>query len=99
MNNNCNESEELNLQNTSEENKNTSYDNNIITEDNNENLENKDKSCFIDEMKNYNNNNDKINLDELNEEENNQTIEQEEEFPLITLNFISICQCCKNRFE
>ena len=111
MNNDYNEIDELNFHNFSEENKNTSYNNDLnLYDEENENLEvkeNKKENLIADEIKDYNtkelNNkelNNKNNLDGLIEEEDNYSNEQEEEeLPLITLNFISICQCCKNKFD
>ena len=104
MNNDDNETDEINFHYTSEENNNnTSNDNNNTDEnndnnDNNENIE--DKNDFIiNEISEFSDNeiNSKINSDEIIEESNKN--EQEEELPLITLNFISICQCCKNKFD
>ena len=91
--------EEINFQDENLENK-----NDLIDDDNNEFLEeNKDKIYDIDEIKNEIEK-DEINsqniLERITEEDNNKTNnEQDDELPLITLNFISICQCCKNKFD
>ena len=106
MNNDYNEKDESNFHNFSEENKITSFNNDLnLYDEENENIEakeNKNENLIADEIKDYNNKelNTKINLDGLIEEEDNHSNEQEEEeLPLITLNFISVCQCCKNRFD
>ena len=45
----------------------------------------------------YNNNiNNNNEIENINEEENEEE-EETENIPLITLKYISICQCCKNR--
>ena len=43
--------------------------------------------------------NKEIEIDQANEEENSQNEIQDDEIPLATLNYISICQCCKNKFD
>ena len=43
--------------------------------------------------------NKEIEFDQANEEENSQNEIQDDEIPLATLNYISICQCCKNKFD
>ena len=43
--------------------------------------------------------NKEIEFDQANEEENSQNEVQDDEIPLATLNYISICQCCKNKFD
>ena len=40
-----------------------------------------------------------IEYDQVNEEENTQNEIKDDELPLATLNYISICQCCKNKFD
>ena len=90
-----NNNKEINFQNIDYDNQNISYNdinevNNNITEENN---------YIIDDL-NYdidNETNDKINS--ITGLSNNITTEQDNELPLITLNFISICQCCKNKFD
>ena len=90
-----NNNKEINFQNIDYDNQNISYNdinevNNNITEENN---------YIIDDLNNDNDNetNDKINS--ITGLSNNITTEQDNELPLITLNFISICQCCKNKFD
>ena len=68
--------------------------------------EDKEKKLTVDEIKKDTNNrtlNNQINYDQFyieeEEEENNQTNTQDSELPLITLNLISVCQCCKNKFD
>ena len=84
------EEDELNLQNINDE---ILCDNINFTEENE-----KEKKSIINELKD---NNDEIDneLKENSEEEFNSDKEKEDELPLITLNFISICQCCKNKFD
>ena len=90
-----NNNKEVNFQNINYDNQNISYndineDNNNITEENN---------YIIDDLNNdidNENNNKKNSITGLS---NNITTEQDNELPLITLNFISICQCCKNKFD
>ena len=43
--------------------------------------------------------NKEIEIDQANEEENSQNEIQDDEIPLATLNYISICQYCKNKFD
>ena len=103
--------EEEQLYNT--ENQNNNNDNDNINEVNNsltdkkymineinsdlEDAENNDKNNDNNNIKNENNQN---NFDE--NAINNNNIENESndsELPLVTLNFLSICQCCKNSFN
>jgi hypothetical protein len=80
-----------------------SYDdvNNGFIEEN-ENEEDNNKKYSI-EIKNDIDNdeiNNQILLERITEEDNNnKNNEEDDELPLITLNFISICQCCKNKFD
>lgn len=88
------ENNELNYEYTTE-NKNITNRENYISSENEITTENR-----INETKDEKENefNKQINneQDSDNEEENQ---EIEDELPLITLNFISVCQCCKNRFD
>ena len=99
-NNNLNsENNEINYEYTTEENKNMiNQDNNEMTNENEITTENRindyNDSKNVEENENENNSNNEPSSE--NEEENQ---EIEDELPLITLNFISICQCCKNRFD
>ena len=93
------------MKNIRKENKNLSYNNinNLHINIGNENNEENNKKI------NINDDNKKEKNKELNklisyeqyivEEEDSQNSEQDKELPLITLNLISICQCCKNRFD
>ena len=87
------EEDEINLQNLYDENQNDNYINFAETNE-------KGKKFIIDELKD---NSDEIEsqnkLKEIPEVEFNSNKEQEDELPLITLNFISVCQCCKNKFD
>ena len=87
------EEDEINLQNLDDENQNDNYINFAETNE-------KGKKFIIDELKD---NSDEIEsqtkLKEIPEVEFNSNKEQEDELPLITLNFISVCQCCKNKFD
>ena len=68
----------------------TDMENEQDNEDSNNNISMKSKE-------NKNTNNNKYNYNEkswVNENDSN-----ESEIPLITLNFLSICQCCKNQFN
>ena len=73
------------------------------TSDLNKNNEESYKNNTSEDYKKYifNEENNKANLEMATEteENNNINIEQEDELPLITLNFISNCQCCKNKFD
>ena len=93
------ENNEINYEYTTEENKNMiNQDNNEMTNENEITTENRindyNDSKNVEENENENNSNNEPSSE--NEEENQ---EIEDELPLITLNFISICQCCKNRFD
>ena len=92
INNDNDEEDELNLQNINDENQ---YDNIYFPGENE-----KEKIYIKNDLKD---NDDEIDnetkLKEHSEEEFNSNKEQEDELPLITLNFISICQCCKNKFD
>ena len=93
------ENNEINYEYSTEENKSIiNQDNNDITEENElatENRLNANIDSKIDEEieigENINN--------EQKSENNEGSLEIEDELPLVTLNFISICQCCKNRFN
>ena len=85
-------------------NKYLSYD--IINENeeiNNSNKENNNnyKTYILNEVDNKENkeNISQNNSENTNEVNNINDKEPEDEFPLITLNFISNCQCCKNKFD
>ena len=85
-------------------NKYLSYD--IINENeeiNNSNKENNNnyKAYILNEVNNKENkeNINQNNSENTNEVNNINDNEPEDEFPLITLNFISNCQCCKNKFD
>ena len=85
-------------------NKYLSYD--IINENeeiNNSNKENNNnyKTYILNEVNNKENkeNINQNNSENTNEVNNIKDNEPEDEFPLITLNFISNCQCCKNKFD
>ena len=100
--------DELNLQNNGNKNKYISYENQINILEENENIEQKEKSYNIEDILSNNNNkeieiNDQLNLNSnhLTEEDENININNNhnDELPLITLNFISICQCCKHKFD
>ena len=88
------ENNELNYEYTTENNNITNRENNIATENEitTENRINETKEEEENEINKQTNN----EQDSDNEEENQ---ELEDELPLITLNFISVCQCCKNRFD
>ena len=82
------------------------YDNLFFQFDNNLNEEN--KNCeeinndynYEEFKKDFNKKyNKEIEFDQENEEENTQNELQDNELPLATLNYISICQCCKNKFD
>ena len=84
----------------------TDKNNNIINQENQENNNITEENQITIENQSNNNNdlkdeeeNEKLtnNEDKLENEEESQ--ETEEELPLITLNFISVCQCCKNKFD
>ena len=67
----------------------------------NNNLEDKN---FINEKENNinNNNNDNDNDNQLQNQNQNEEYDENESdsgVPLVTLNFLSICQCCKNSFN
>ena len=93
------ENNEINYEYSTEENKSIiNQDNNDITEENElatENRLNANIDSKIDEEieigENINN--------EQKSENNEGSLEIEDELRLVTLNFISICQCCKNRFN
>ena len=99
MNNDYYEEDELNYLENDEENKNISYDDNNNLEEENENQDEKEKNSL--NVKNINDKeiNDLIVSNNLDEEGYLQNNIQDEDLPLITLNFISICQCCKNKFD
>lgn len=84
-----NENEEI--KNSSKEN-NNNYKTYILKEINKE-INNETNN--EDNKENINQNNSE-NSTEVNNDKNN---EAEDELPLITLNFISNCQCCKNKFD
>ena len=98
---------ELNFQNIKNKNKFISYENHINLLEENESIKQKEDSYIIDneilQNKNSKEINDQINLNsnQFTEEDVNADINnsQDDELPLITLNFISICQCCKNKFD
>ena len=82
------------------------YDNLFFQFDNNLNEENKNCEEINNEYnyeefkKDFNKKyNKEIEFDQENEEENTQNEVQDNELPLATLNYISICQCCKNKFD
>ena len=89
--------------------------NNENKDDNNINVENslKDKKYMINDMNsdieqeendnnninnNINNEND-VDLNNNNINNNAENDSNDSELPLVTLNFLSICQCCKNSFN
>ena len=93
------ENNEINFELTTYENKNLqNQENNNITEENEITTENRENNYIEPKNEEENENNDIINNEHPsdNEEESNELID---ELPLITLNFISVCQCCKNRFN
>jgi len=64
----------------------------------NNNLE--DKNFINEKENNINNNNDNDNqLQNQNQNEEYDENESDSGVPLVTLNFLSICQCCKNSFN
>ena len=88
----------INYDYNTEENNNFITLENNLTEDAEFTTENKLKNDI--NNKEINNNNIESNIEnEEEEEEEEQNEDDEEKIPLITLNFISICQCCKNRFD
>lgn len=105
INNDYYGADEMNFQNASVDDKNESYDDNIDLMEENESIDEKEKKYIIDEIKNDIDKeiNNQIILERITEEDNNNNNkninEQDDELPLITLNFISICQCCKNKFD
>jgi hypothetical protein len=98
MNKLTSQNNEIYYENTSDDNNNIINQENNNTDENNQiTTENKidndtDLKEEEEEIENDINNEQKSE----NEEESQET---EEELPLITLNFISICQCCKNSFD
>ena len=88
----------INYDYNTEENNNFITLENNLTEDAELTTENKLKNDI--NNKEINNNDIESNIEnEEEEEEEEQNEDDEEKIPLITLNFISICQCCKNRFD
>ena len=93
------ENNEINYEYTTEENKNEfNQENNNIEEENEITTENKINNDDISKNYEENENNNQTNNEQISENED-ETNELEDELPLITLNFISVCQCCKNRFN
>ena len=92
--------EEINFRNINSDNHNISFNDNakeenIITDENNYIID--DLNNDIDNDNETNNN---MNSEQITGLSNtNEISEQDNELPLITLNFISICQCCKNKFD
>ena len=93
------ENNEITFEYSTDENK------NIINQDNNDRTDENDLAT--EKILNVNidtNNNEEIEIeDEINNEQKSEVDEGsqviEDELPLITLKFISICQCCKNKFN
>ena len=93
---------EINYEYTTDENKNIidndNPENNNITEENQLTIENQlNNDSDIKNEENNENENQTNNENKSEKEEESQ--ETDEELPLITLNFISVCQCCKNKFD
>ena len=89
------ENNEINYEYSTDENK------NIINQDNNMT---EDKEITTENQLNSYNDSKNVEENEIFEQTNNKFITENEEeeideLPLISLNFISICQCCKNRFD
>ena len=80
---------------------------NNITSDAENEQENEEEEEEIHDNENYNNDYEKIvSMKNKNDEEEINKNDNEEEnesndssVPLVTLNFLSICQCCKNPFN
>lgn len=93
------ENNEINFEYSTDENK------NIINQDNNDKTE--EIELTTENLLNANidtKNDEEIEIeDEINNERKSEVDEGsqeiEEELPLVTLKFISICQCCKNKFN
>ena len=92
------ENNEVNYEYTTDENR------DIINQDSNNIIE--DKEITTENQLNSYNESKNVEENDIYEQTNNKYIteneeeeEIEDELPLITLNFISICQCCKNRFD
>ena len=79
------------LSNNNQENDNIIEENQLTTE-NQLNIDTDLKNEEDNENENQTNNEQKSEKDEESQE-------TDEELPLITLNFISVCQCCKNKFD
>ena len=97
-----------------QENENLSYGRGNINENDNEKMNNNNYKLSnikinklnnnIELKNNINNINQKQNRDNIIENQNEEIDENENEsndsgVPLVTLNFLSICQCCKNSFN
>lgn len=71
-----------------------------LNEENDNNEEKGIDNNFDYFIKNYENEYiNQINSEEISEKNINQNNEIDNEFPIINKNFISICQCCKNKFD
>ena len=96
MNKLTSQNNEINYENTSDDNNNIINQENNNTDENNqittENKIDNDTDLKEEEIENDINN-------EKKSEDEEESQETEEELPLITLNFISVCQCCKNKFD
>ena len=97
MNKLTSQNNEINYENTSDDNNNIINQENNNTDENNQiTTENKiDNDTDLKEEEEIEND---INNEQKSEDEE-ESQETEEELPLITLNFISVCQCCKNKFD
>ena len=101
-NNSFYDKDEVNYQYFINENNNILEIDNININDLNKNNVKKDKNNIIEENRKeqFNEDNNKYNYEqETKTEENDKINIEEEELPLITLNFVSNCQCCKNKFD
>ena len=102
MNKLTSQNNEINYEYSTDENNkilnNDNPENNNITEENQLTTENQ-----LNNETDLKNNDDNENENQENNgqksEKEEESQETEEELPLITLNFISVCQCCKNKFD
>ena len=76
--------------------------NNNINKSNHNSNNNIEQNKILNQKNNVNNINVNVNdnqNEELDENENENENESDSGVPLVTLNFLSICQCCKNSFN